>query len=199
MKAITLQQATDEITRLQRLLKEADQSYAKQVAMTARVVLEKEAAEDGAANLETMWEKAEAEAQREKHRADVLHDANQGWKRREDLIAADNRRLRAALEACDVVMDTAGILGISQQLPEVYRDSWAMAHMNARAALGLARVPRAALGRRHDELVEEYNETDNSALLEQIAILEALLLGGAPAEAPTEPAGKGELTNECNR
>jgi hypothetical protein len=50
-----------------------------------------------------------------------------------DKVIAD--RLRTALEHCDVVMDTAAIHGLPQQLPEVYRDSWARTHIEARAAL----------------------------------------------------------------
>lgn len=42
MKEITLLEAADEINSLQRLLKDSDQSYAKQVAMTARLALEKD-------------------------------------------------------------------------------------------------------------------------------------------------------------
>ena len=49
----------------------------------------------------------------------------------EELIA----RLRSALEQCDMVMDTASILGLPQELPEVYRNSWAAAHIAARKAL----------------------------------------------------------------
>jgi hypothetical protein len=43
--------------------------------------------------------------------------------------------LEAALARCDVVMDSAGVLGLAQQLPPAYRDSWAAAHAAARAAL----------------------------------------------------------------
>jgi hypothetical protein len=51
-------------------------------------------------------------------------------------LAAENARLRAALDMCDMVMDTASILGLPQELPDVYRDSWAAAHIRARKALG---------------------------------------------------------------
>jgi hypothetical protein len=51
------------------------------------------------------------------------------------------RTLRTALEACEVVMDTAAIHGLPQQLPQVYRDSWAKAHIAARAALYATKEP----------------------------------------------------------
>lgn len=50
-------------------------------------------------------------------------------------LIAEVRRLRAALDRCDMVMDTAAILGLPQELPDVYRDSWAEAHQNARSVL----------------------------------------------------------------
>lgn len=52
-----------------------------------------------------------------------------------DEAMADVRRLREALKACDIVMDTAAIHGLPQQLPPAYRDSWARAHTNARTTL----------------------------------------------------------------
>lgn len=52
-----------------------------------------------------------------------------------DALAAERDRLRAALTACDVVMDTAALHGLPQQLPPAYRDSWAAAHLGARAEL----------------------------------------------------------------
>lgn len=47
--------------------------------------------------------------------------------------AAD--KMRAALQACEIVMDTAAIHGLPQQLPPAYRDSWAAAHEAAREVL----------------------------------------------------------------
>lgn len=55
-------------------------------------------------------------------------------------LVAEIRRLRAALDRCDMVMDTAAILGLPQELPDVYRDSWAAAHQNARTVLGVGRA-----------------------------------------------------------
>jgi hypothetical protein len=52
-----------------------------------------------------------------------------------DRLRAEVERLRAALGRCDVVMDTAAMHGLPQQLPQVYRDSWAASHLAARAAL----------------------------------------------------------------
>lgn len=51
-------------------------------------------------------------------------------------LLAEVRRLRAALDQCDMVMDTAAIHGLPQELPDVYRNSWAAAHIAARKALG---------------------------------------------------------------
>jgi hypothetical protein len=39
------------------------------------------------------------------------------------------------LTACDIVMDTAAIHGLPQQLPPAYRDSWSEAHKSARELL----------------------------------------------------------------
>jgi hypothetical protein len=50
-------------------------------------------------------------------------------------LLEENKRLRAALEACEVVMDTAALHDLPQQLPPAYRESWAAAHMGARNAL----------------------------------------------------------------
>lgn len=47
--------------------------------------------------------------------------------------------LLAALEACEVSMDTATSLGVGDFLPPAYRDSWAAAHTAARAAIAKAR------------------------------------------------------------
>jgi hypothetical protein len=53
------------------------------------------------------------------------------WKAAE----AERDRLRAALDGCEVSMDTAAFLGLPQQLGPAYRDSWARAHQQARAEL----------------------------------------------------------------
>lgn len=42
--------------------------------------------------------------------------------------------LLAALESCDVVMDTAALHGVGCILPQIYRDSWVRAHEAARTA-----------------------------------------------------------------
>lgn len=52
-----------------------------------------------------------------------------------DTLRARVAELERALDACEMVMDTAAILGLPQELPEVYRDSWARAHIEARARL----------------------------------------------------------------
>ncbi len=43
--------------------------------------------------------------------------------------------LLAALKQCDIVMDTAAIHGLPQNLPDAYRESWAAAHTQARKLL----------------------------------------------------------------
>jgi hypothetical protein len=47
--------------------------------------------------------------------------------------------LLAALERCEVAMDTAAVQGVGDVLPPAYRDSWAAAHTAAREALALAK------------------------------------------------------------
>lgn len=55
-----------------------------------------------------------------------------------DQLRARVAGLLAALESCDVVMDTAALFGVGDILPQVYRDSWARVHEAARAALAAA-------------------------------------------------------------
>lgn len=50
-------------------------------------------------------------------------------------LEAEVRRLRAALEQTDVLMDTLATTGIGNLLPPGYRDAWAEAHLAVRAAL----------------------------------------------------------------
>ena len=52
-----------------------------------------------------------------------------------DTITAERNRLRDALHMCDVVMDTAAMHGLPQQLPPAYKESWAAVHTNAREVL----------------------------------------------------------------
>jgi hypothetical protein len=58
---------------------------------------------------------------------------NQGVER--GRAEAQAATFKAALEKCDVVMDTAAIHGVGDILPPTYRDSWAAAHTGAREAL----------------------------------------------------------------
>lgn len=53
------------------------------------------------------------------------------------LIAAAPDLLEA-LKACELAMDTAALHGLPQELPPTYRDSWADAHIAARAAIAKA-------------------------------------------------------------
>src|SRR5262245_52530438 len=49
---------------------------------------------------------------------------------------AEYDRMRLALEACEMVMDTVMLHDLSlTQLPPAYRESWSAAHVNARVAL----------------------------------------------------------------
>jgi hypothetical protein len=66
---------------------------------------------------------------------DSFPDAVKALAARLRFVEAERDKLLAALERCDVSMDTAAMLGLPQQLPQVYRDSWAAAHTAARAAL----------------------------------------------------------------
>lgn len=51
------------------------------------------------------------------------------------VLRAEVGRLREALEACEISMDTAAIHGVRNVLPPAYQDSWAAAHQAARTAL----------------------------------------------------------------
>jgi hypothetical protein len=55
----------------------------------------------------------------------------------DDRDAARKRvaELEAGLEACDVSMETCSTLGYAQLMPDVYRDSWARAAIEARRLL----------------------------------------------------------------
>lgn len=54
------------------------------------------------------------------------------------LIAAAPELLEA-LEACELMMDTAALHGLPQHLPPAYRDKWAERHIAARAAIAKAK------------------------------------------------------------
>ena len=61
-----------------------------------------------------------------------------------EMLPADARLIAAApdlleaLKACELAMDTAALHGLPQELPPTYRDSWADAHIAARAAIAKA-------------------------------------------------------------
>jgi hypothetical protein len=50
-------------------------------------------------------------------------------------LAAINAVLLAALEACELAMDTAALSGVGEILAPAYRDDWAAAHVEARRLL----------------------------------------------------------------
>jgi hypothetical protein len=56
-------------------------------------------------------------------------------------LRAECARLREALAACELALDTAAQHGLPQQLPPAYRESWAAAHTAARDALAIAPKP----------------------------------------------------------
>ena len=104
-----------------------------------------------AAHQETLglWQQVKvriAELEAEVERLEELEDAdlclsqlradNLDIRATRDALAARVRELEQALELCDVSMDTAARLGVGELLPPGYRDSWARAHLAARAALG---------------------------------------------------------------
>jgi hypothetical protein len=52
-----------------------------------------------------------------------------------DAVFAERDALRAALEACELVMDTAAFEGVGEILAPAYRESWKAAHMEAQRLL----------------------------------------------------------------
>ncbi len=81
-----------------------------------------------------MKERDEAEARAEAAEKAML-ELTAETHRRLAKSDAESSRLRAALEAVEIAMDTAAMHGLPQQLPPAYRDSWAAAHTQARQAL----------------------------------------------------------------
>ena len=64
-----------------------------------------------------------------------------------ELTAPDRaaiERLRVAAVACDIVMETAAMHNVFSILPPTYRDSWAQAHVELRAALAALTQAEAA-------------------------------------------------------